>query len=163
MKTAVVYYSQNGNCAYIAEEIKACMGADVIRLRTEKETNRKGRPRRGFAGFFWAVGVMKGFIKAPLKPYTFNPASYDLIIIGSPVWNGAPARPILDFIAEAGIKGKKIALFLCHGGGVRKAMEKFKTLLPFNNITAEADFIYPRKNSQSAKQQVADWAKTLQI
>jgi len=162
MKTAVVVYSQNGNCAFIAEEIKASLGADVIRLHTEKETNRKGRKRRGFAGFFWAVGVMKGFIKAPLKPYTFNPAAYDLIIIGAPVWNGAPARPIHDFLVESSIKGKKTALFLCHGGGMGKAMEKFKALLPFNEITAEAGFVYPRKNSQTAKQQVADWVKSLQ-
>jgi len=157
MKIAVVYYSLNGNCALIAQEIKARLDADLIRLRTEDE-----KPRGGFAKFFWAISVMKGWKKAPLKPYTFNPAAYDLIIIGVPVWAGAPARPIRSFLAETGITGKKIALFVCHGGGAGKSLEKFKALLPGNIIVAEADFIIPMKNSEKAGQQVADWVKSLQ-
>jgi len=157
MKTAVVYYSLNGNCALIAQELKARLDADVLRLHTEDE-----KPRGSFAKFFWAIGVMRGTKKAPLKPYTFAPEAYDLIIIGAPVWAGAPARPISTFLAEIGITGKKVALFVCHGGGAGKALEKFKALLPGNNIVAEADFIVPIKNSEKAGQQVADWAKGLQ-
>jgi len=162
MKIAVVYYSLNGNCALIAEELKARLDADLLRLHIEDETTRKGRPRRGFLQFIWAIGVMKGFKKNPLKPYVFNPAAYDLIIIGSPVWAGSPARPIRTFLVETGLTGKKIALFVCHAGGVRKALEKFKALLPGNDIVAEKDFIVPVKNSEKGKQLAADWAKSLQ-
>jgi flavodoxin len=158
MKIAVVYYSLNGNCALIAEELKAKLDADLLRLHTEDE-----KPRNSFAKFFWAIGVMRGSKKAPLKPYTFNPSAYDLIIIGAPVWAGAPARPIRAFLAETGITGKKIALFVCHGGGAGKALEKFKALLPGNDIAAERDFIVPVKNSEKGKQQAADWAKGLVI
>jgi len=157
MKTAVVYYSLNGSCDLIAQEIKARLDADLIRLHTEEE-----KPRGGFASFFWAIGLMMGKKKVPLKPYTFNPAAYDLIIIGAPVWAGAPARPIRSFLSETGITGKKIALFVCHGGGAGKALEKFKALLPGNDITAETDFIVPIKNSENAGQHVADWLKSLQ-
>jgi len=162
MKTAVVFYSLNGNCALIAQEIKSILNADLLRLHTEDETTRKGRPRGGFAKFFWAIGVMKGMKKAPLKPYAFNPSAYDLIIIGAPVWAGSPARPISSFLAETGITGKKIALFVCHGGGAGKALEKFKALLPGNEITAETDFIVPMKNSEKAVKQAADWVKGFQ-
>jgi flavodoxin len=157
MKTAVVFYSLNGNCALIAQEIKARLDADLLRLHTEDE-----KPRGSFAKFFWAIGVMKGMKKAPLKPYTFNPSAYDLIIIGAPVWAGGPAQPIRAFLAETNITGKKIALFVCHGGGAGKALDKFKALLPGNSIVAETDFIVPIKNSEKAKQQVADWVKGLQ-
>ena len=153
MKTAVVYYSLTGNCALIAEEIKSKLDADIIRLHTEDE-----KPRGGFATFFWGIGVMLGTKKAPLKPYTFNPSIYDLIIIGAPVWAGGPARPIRDFLAETAIKGKKIALFVCHNGGVRKAQEQLKALLPGNEISSETNFISPVKNIESVKQQAADWA-----
>jgi len=162
MKIAVVYYSLNENCAFIAEDLKARLDADLIRLHTEDETARKGRPPSSFMKFFWAIGVMKEMKKAPLKPYVFNSAAYDLIIIGAPVWAGSPARPISSFLAETGITGKKIALFVCHGGGAGKALEKFKTLLPGNDIIAERDFIVPIKNSEKAKQQAADWVKSLQ-
>jgi flavodoxin len=157
MKTAVVYYSLSGSCAFIAKELKAKLDAEPIRLHTEDE-----KPRKGFTGFLWAIGVMLGIKKAPLKPYTFNPAAYDFIIIGVPVWAGSPARPIRAFLAETGITGKKIALFVCHGGGMGKSLEKLEAMLPGNNIIDEADFIYPLKNIEKVKQQVADWVKSLQ-
>jgi len=157
MKTAVVFYSLNGNCALIAKQIKASLDAELIRLHTEKE-----KPRRGAASFFWGIGVMLGIIKAPLKPYVFDPASYDLITIGAPVWGGSPARPIRDFLAETGITGKKVALFVCHAGGEKNALEEFKALLPGNDIIAEKSFVDPIKNIENAQQQAVDWAKGLQ-
>jgi len=157
MKTAVVFYSLSGNCAFIAQEIKAALDAEIIRLHTQVVP-----PRSGFAKFFWAIGVMLGIKKTPLKPYSFNPAAYDLIIIGVPVWAGSPALPIRAFLAGAGITGKKLALFVCHNGGKGKALEKFKALLPGNDIISEADFIYPIKHIEKVTQQAADWAKGLQ-
>jgi flavodoxin len=157
MKTAVVYYSLNGNCAYIAEKIKSGLDADLLRLHTENE-----KPRPGFIKFLWGIGVMLGINKAPLKPYVFDPAAYDLIIIGAPVWGGSPARPIRAFLAETGITGKKIALFICHAGGDGKALEQFKALLPGNDIAAGTSFNNPVKNIENAKQQAADWVKSLQ-
>ena len=163
MKTAVVYFSLSGSCALIAEEIKARLDADLLRLHIEGETTRKGGPRRGPAKFFWAIGVMRGKKKVPLKPYTFDSSAYDLIIIGAPVWAGGPARPIREFLAEAGITGKKIALFVCHAGGEKTAREQLKALLSGNEITAETSFVVPIKNSEKAKQQAADWIKGLQV
>jgi flavodoxin len=157
MKTAVVFYSLSGNCALIAQELKARLDANLLRLHTENE-----KPRGGFAKFFWGIGVMLGIKKAPLKPYAFNTAAYDLIIIGAPVWAGSPARPIRAFLAETGITGKKIALFVCHNGGMGKALEKLEALLPGNDISAETDFVYPLKNIEKTTQQAADWAKGLQ-
>lgn len=156
MKTAVVTYSLSGSCALIAQELKTRLDADLLRLHTEDEKHRGG-----FAKFFWGIGVMLGIKKAPLKPYTFAPAAYDIIIIGAPVWAGSPARPIQAFLAENCIKGKKIALFVCHNGGKGKALEQMKALLPGNDICAEADFIRPIKNMEQAARQAADWAETL--
>jgi flavodoxin len=158
MKTAVIYYSLSGGCALIAEELKAGLGADLIRLHTENE-----KPRRGFSSFFWGMGVMLGMKKAPLKAYTFDPSSYDLIIIGAPVWGGLPALPVREFLANANITGKKIALFMCHGGGMIKTLDKLIALLPDNEIVTVTDFISPIKNSEKAKQQAADWVKNLQV
>jgi len=146
----------SGNCALVAEEIKEKLGADLLRLHTKGE-----KPRNGFFKFFWGICVMKGFKKAPFKPYTFDPASYDLIVIGAPVWGGGPARPIRDFISKAGITGKKIALFVCHAGGEGKAMAQLKNLLSGNDIIAETSFVQVEKNLETVKQQAADWAKQL--
>ena len=155
MKTAVVFYSLDGNCALVAEEIKSQLNADLIRLYTKDEK------KRGKVGkLFWGLRMVFSRKKPPLKPYTFDPAVYDLIIIGVPVWADSPAPPVQTFIAETSITGKKIALFVCHAGGKGKSQEKFRALLTGNDIVAEANFKDPVKDkNEDVKQQISVWIK----
>ena len=154
MKTAVVYYSIDGNGALVAKELIALLNADLIRLHTADE-----KPRKGFVQFLWGCKMMLLNKNPPLKPYSFNPLAYDLIILGSPVWGASPAPPIRSFLAEAGLSGKKVAFYLTHTGSVGKAREKMWALLAGNNIISEADFLRPLENSEGVKQQLADWVK----
>jgi flavodoxin len=157
MKTAVIFYSLDGNCSLVAEEIKSKLNSDLIQLHVKDE-----KKRRGIFKFFWCCGLIISGKNPPLKPYTFDPSAYELIIIGAPVWASFPAPPIKAFISETGITGKKIALFVCHAGGKEDALEKFKALLPGNEIVSEADFISPTKNkSEDVKKQIADWVNKL--
>jgi flavodoxin len=157
MKTAIIFYSLDGNCAFIAEEIKSQLNADLLRLHL-KDEKKRGK----IAGFFWSLGLMLSCKNPPLKAYTFDPSVYDLIIIGAPVWAFSPAPPLKTFFSQVSIKGKKIALFVCHGGGMGKALEKFKIKLAGNEIIAETDFKEPIKgNKEEVKKQLADWVKTL--
>jgi len=155
MKTAVIFYSLDGNCAYAAEEIKSLLNADLIRLHTKDE-----KERSGISKFFWSCGAM--FSRPQLKPYSFDPSAYDLIILGAPVWAASPASPVKTFISKAGITGKKTALFVCHAGGKGKALEKFKALLAGNDIISVIDFLNPARNSgENVKRQIADWVNTI--
>jgi flavodoxin len=157
MKTAVVYYTFNGNCALVAQEIKAQLNADLICLRMQDE-----KKRSVIGSMFWGGGMVFRHEKPPLKPYSFDPSAYELIILGAPVWAGSPAPPIDTFLSETSVKGKKIALFVCHGGGKGKSLEKFKALLDGNEIIAEADFRVPAKDKiENVKQKIADWVKVL--
>ena len=158
MKTAVVFYSLDGNCVYIAAQINDRLNADTVRLRLsdEKKHGKIGK-------FFWGGGMVFLRKKPPLKPYTFDPSGYDLIIIGMPVWAGSPAPPVRTFLSQTKITGKKIALFVCHAGGMGNALKKFKAMLPGNEIAAEADFINPvTGDSEKVKQQIEEWVKKLE-
>ncbi|MDR2717586.1 MAG: flavodoxin [Treponema sp.] len=154
MKTAVVFYSLDGNCNFVAEEVKSLLNADLIRLQTQDD-----KKRRGFFKMVWGGSMVFGRKKPPLKPYTFDPAAYDLIVIGAPVWAGSPAPPIRTFLSDTGISGKKTALFVCHGGGKGKALDTLKALLAGNEIIAQADFVNARKNGGEVKRQIVDWVK----
>ena len=154
MKTAVVYFSTNGNCAFVAKELINVLDADLIRLHAADE-----KPRKSAAHFFWGCKLRLSRKNPPLQPYSFNPEAYDLIIIGAPIWAGSPAPPVRTFIAEAGITGKKVALFITHTGGKRKSLIKFRALLAGNDIAAEADFNSPLKNIEETKQRIAAWMK----
>jgi len=156
MKTAVVYYSFDGNCAFVADQIKDGLKADLVRLYMQDD-----KKRRGFMKILWGGRMVFSRKKPPLKPYTFDPAAYELIVIGVPVWAGSPAPPIQTFLSETSISGKKIALFVCHGGGKGNALNILKTLLPGNEIIAEADFVNARKNNAEVKRQIADWVKSI--
>ena len=84
MKTAVVFYSLDGNCTLVAEELKAQLNADLIQLHT------KDQKKRGKIGkIIWGCLMVFTKKKPPLKPYTFDPSAYDLIIFGAPVWAGS--------------------------------------------------------------------------
>jgi len=156
MKTAVVFYSYDGNCTFAAEQIGASLKADLVRIQTVDEKKRKGFLKILWGGAQVALGKIP-----PLKPVDFDAAAFDLIILGSPVWASSPAPAMKAFLSQAKLSGKKIALFMCHAGGMRDAMNKFKSVLTDNNIVSEIDFKEILKNQEKAKLQIEEWAKAL--
>ena len=156
MKTAIIFYSLDGNCAFVAKQIATQLNATMIHLQLEDE-----KKRRGFIKMLWGCKMMFSRKNPPLKPYTFDPAEYDLLIVGAPVWAGLPAAPLRTFVSGNSVTGKKIALFVCHAGGQGKALEKFGNLFAGNDIVAKTDFNNPATQmlSEELKQQIADWAK----
>jgi flavodoxin len=156
MKTAVVFYSCDGNCAFVAEQLKAHLNADLIQLHTKDE-----KKRSKFGMLFWGGGMVFLRKKPPLKDYNFDPAAYDLIILGVPVWASSPAPPIQTFLAQTPITGKKTAIFVSHAGGKGASLKKFKALLSGNEVVSKADFKEPLKNKEEVQRQAADWIKEL--
>jgi flavodoxin len=159
MKTAILYYSYEGNCARIAELLGAELGADIFPLQTVDETARKGLAKYVWGGAQVFMGKLP-----PLKPCSFDSSAYDLIVLGAPVWAGSPAPPLRSFLAGAKISGKRAALYCCHRGGKGKALEKMRVLLPGNSMAGTIDFVEPSAGDQGElKRKIAQWAQTLRI
>ncbi|MDR2110554.1 MAG: NAD(P)H-dependent oxidoreductase [Spirochaetaceae bacterium] len=157
MKSVVIYYSHDGNCAMIAERIKAAAKADIIQLRTE-DTKR----RRGLVKYLWGGGQVAAKKKPALRPYTVTIDSYDLIFIGTPVWAASPAPALNSFLAQTRIANKKTALFCCHAGAKGKVFEKLRAALSENTIAGEIDFINPAKQDRrEVMEKVDEWVKRI--
>ena len=157
MKTAVIYYSYQGNCALVAEAIKGELNAEVFELKTVDTKKQKG-----FFLILWGAFQVIRNKKPELQPLSVDINSFDLIILGTPVWAGSPAPAMVSFLSKTEIKEKKIALFCSHGGGKGDVFNKFKALLPGNTIAGEIDFTNPAKGGRAAlKEQIGEWAKTL--
>jgi flavodoxin len=157
MKTAIIYYSYEGNGVLVAEILKAELNADIFRIETLDSKKRKGF-------FLIAWGGSQVFLgkKPPLKPLSVDVSAYDLVIFGTPVWAASPAPAIASFLSKNSFTGKKIALFCCHGGGMGEASTKLKALLSGNTVIGEIDFKYPaRMDSAELKQKISEWVKTL--
>lgn len=141
MKTAVVYFSLNGNTEFVANAVAEKLGADLVRL-----VPKKAFPDKGMKKFLWGgkSAVMK---ETPeLEPYEFDAEKYDRVIIGTPVWASRFAPPIRSFVsanADA-LKSKRFAAFLCFaGGGGDKAIARLKELLGAD-LDAELILIDPK-------------------
>ena len=142
MKTAIVYYSLNGNTESVANAVAEKLGADVIRL-----TPKKAFPDSGFKKFLWGgkSAVMKE--KPELEPYEFDAEKYDRVIIGTPVWASRFTPPIRSFVSDnaEALKGKRFAVFTCFsGGGADKAIARLKELLGIGAFDAELVLVDPK-------------------
>jgi len=155
LKTAVIFYSYDGNCTFAAEQIAALLKADLVQIQTVDQ-----KKRRGFVKILWGVSQIMSGRLPPLKPVNFDAASFDLIILGTPVWASSPAPAMKAFLSQTKFSGKKTALFMCHAGGMGDAMDKFKSMLKDNDIVSQIDFNSPLKNQENVKQQIEEWVKT---
>ena len=156
MKAAVVFYSYDGSCTFTAGHIASLLKADVLQIQPVKEK------RRAKFAMFFVGGVQVIFNrKSALKPYSFDSSAYDLIILGTPVWAGSPAPAIKSFLSQTKFSGKKIALFVCHGGGPGKVMNKLKAELTANTVVSKLSLQEPVKDTEKAKQLIEEWVKTL--
>jgi flavodoxin len=159
MKTAIIYFSYDGNTAMIAEMLKKCLQADVLELHLADETHRKGLVK-----LLWG-GRQVLFHETPaLKPYSISIEQYDVVIIGTPVWAGSPSPPIHAFLEKTKITGKKVALYCCHAGGKGKTMEKLRDMVSGNTIIGELDLVNPKSQPTSAvNAKINEWIKILPI
>ena len=157
VKTAVVFFSHEGNTKYAAEYISAITGADLIELEP-KEPYPSGKVSKYLAGKDALAHKMP-----ELKDYEFNKDNYDKIVIGTPVWAGNPAPPINTFLAANNLSGKELAFFACSAGG------KGDKCIDYMMKTAGADpdsltlnLIDPMKKRDPAKlQEMEHWCLKL--
>jgi flavodoxin len=91
-KVLVVYYSKTGNTERVAKDVASALHADIEKLVDKKNRN-------GFWAFFSSGRDAMNKKKTELGPLEKDPANYDLVVLGTPVWskNLTPAiRTYLD-------------------------------------------------------------------
>ena len=142
MKTLVVYFSLEGNTAYVADKIKEKTGADLLRLVPKKAYHDKG-----FAKFFWGGKSAVMAEKPDLEEISVNLDEYDRIVFGFPVWASNFTPPIRTFIEDnrEQLKGKQFVAFACQSGaGAEKAFAKLAKCLGIDDFAKTAIFMIPR-------------------
>ncbi len=140
MRTLVVYYSQGGNAAWMAERIAARLDADTLPLKP-----KKAYPEKGFGKYFFGGGsaVMK---ETPeLEPYTADLPRYGRVIFVTPVWAGTVTPPVRAFIRQEDLSGKQFAFAACSkGGSAEKTFAALKELLGVNGDVPALWLVEPK-------------------
>lgn len=157
MKDLVVFYSLEGHTKFIANLICEELDCDLLELKPEKEI-----PKSGFKKFLWG-GKSAIFKEKPvLKNENPDLSQYDTIFIGTPVWAGTYTPPLNTFIYNNEIKGKKLAFFICHGGGgASKCISKLREALKDNELIGEIDFVDPTSADKEIKLKIKKWIEEL--
>jgi len=122
MKNLVVFYSRTGNTKKIAEMIAKSLNSDLDEIIDTKK-------RFGFFRF------LKAGYEATMKKMTEingiekDPSDYELLILGSPIWNKRMTPAIRTYITRFKENLNKIAIFCSAGGrGMEKMLESIAEL-----------------------------------
>ena len=137
-KTIFVYFSYSGGNDKIAKHLQDELGCDILKLETEA-TYSPTSLKTMFAGGMESVRK----ISPALKPYTFDSAKYDNIIIGTPVWAWTFSPALRTFTDHTKVKGKNVLLTCTHGGKPGKTIEKLTYLFAGNNILFKKEIKVP--------------------
>jgi len=139
MKTAVIYYSLEGNMDYIAKRIVGDNAADLCRLVPKKEY-----PTGNISKYFWGGKSVTFHERPKLVSEAIDLKKYDTLIIGSPIWANIFAPPLNSFFHDYSINGKNIILVATHsGGGADKSFVKMKDYLKDNVLLNTFQFKNP--------------------
>ncbi len=108
MKTLIAFYSRTGTTKKIAKVLAEKLGADLEEIKDTVD-------RSGIKGYLISGrDAMKKKI-TKLEPARFNPADYDLTIIGTPIWGGNMSVPTRTYISEQKYNFKSTAFFCTMG------------------------------------------------
>ena len=117
-KALVVYYSRTGTTRQVAEAISTAIGCDFEELVDT-------RNRLGVFGYLRAALDARAGRLTTLKPTKHDPTQYDLIIVGTPVWNMSLSPPVRTYLAAHKGRLKNVAFFCTYGGsGGRRAFKQ---------------------------------------
>lgn len=132
MKILIAFYSRTGNTKKIAEALAEKIGADLEEVKDTVD-------RSGLKGYLVSGrDAMKKKI-TKIEPPKFNPADYELTIIGTPIWGWSMSVPIRTYIGEQKDNFDKVAFFCTMGGSGDKnaflEMEKIIGKKPLRTLS----------------------------
>jgi len=131
MKTLVAYYSRTNITKKLALEIAEAVNADTEEIISKVNYDGKlGYVRAGKDGMTAKI--------IDLETLKHDPADYDLIYLGVPVWAGKAANPLISYIKQNEGKFSNVKFFATAGKsgfeGAFKQMEEFVGKSPLKTL-----------------------------
>jgi flavodoxin len=131
--TLVAYVTRSGNTRVIAGSIARALEADIAEIRTAEpypddyEAHVEQARRERDAG-----------TEPALAPGAPDPAAYQTIYLGFPIWGGTAPPPIRSWLRANDLTGKDVRPFITHGGyGAGSGLDVVRSYAP-NARIAEA-------------------------
>jgi menaquinone-dependent protoporphyrinogen IX oxidase len=110
VKALIVFYSRDGTTKKLAQEI-----AHALTCEVDWEELSDGVNRSGLFGWLRSGRDAMQSKLVDLAPLQHDPAAYDLVIVGTPVWSSKMTPAVRTFLTRNKDKLKEVALFATHG------------------------------------------------
>jgi len=115
-KTLVVFFSRTGKVRRVAEAIADELGADVEEIVDTRD-------RRGPFGLLSAARDAVLRRAARIEEPAHDPADYDLVVIGTPVWAWSVSAPVRAYLQRERERLPEVAFFaVARGQGPARAV-----------------------------------------
>ena len=108
-KTLIAFHSRTGYTRRVARALADRLNSDLDEIQIVQ-------PLDGRIGYLMcAIEAMTGLAPA-LRPARKDPANYDLIVIGTPVWFWSLASPVRSWLDEHHLRSRRFGFFCTMGG-----------------------------------------------
>ena len=120
MKVLVVFYSRDGHTRRAAEIIADTLKADIDEVVDKK-------PRKGIFGFLKAgYDATRG--KTTEIIFTKDPGKYEVVVVGTPVWNGRVTPAVRTYLMRNRRNIKRCVFFATCAGRAGKCLRQMRDL-----------------------------------
>jgi hypothetical protein len=122
-KILVIFYSRSGTTRRIALALSATLDSCV-------EEIVEGRGRDGFFGYCRSVIEARRKHSANILPAKNDPSSFDLVVIGTPVWAWSVSSPVRAYLTANKDRLPAVAFFCTLGGkGCETAFAQMQSIV----------------------------------
>ena len=150
-KALVLYHSRTGNTRALARQIHEAVGGDLVEIQTVQ-------PYPDDYDALVAQNAEEQRINymPPLRTTIENIQGYDVIFIGSPIWNVRLTPPVRSFLSSHDLSGKIIAPFVTYEvSGLGRSRRDIEELCPETKILDGLAVL--DEGAREAKPAVSDW------
>jgi len=157
LKVLILFHSRTGHTRTIANQIHEVAGGDLVEIETEEP----------YSADYDAVVSQNaeeqrtGYLP-PLRTAIENIRAYDLIFIGSPLWNVRLTPPVRSLLASHDLSGKTIAPFVTYiVSGLGRSRRDIGELCP--DATVLPGLAVLGEEAGQAERKVQAWLEALPV
>jgi flavodoxin len=156
-KILVAYFSWGGNTRALAEEIHRRTGGDLFEIKTVQSYPVEYTPATEVAKREKEVQA-----RPALSTHVRDMASYDVVLVGYPIWYRTIPMAVAAFLEEYDFSGKLILPFCSYGRGLRgsglgDSVDDIGKLLPGASVSEAFEVFHLRVNSSQSE--ISAWLR----
>lgn len=152
MKALVLYYSYGGNTDRIARYIRESLNCDIAEIQTATpySENYNTVVEQG------KQEINSGY-EPEIKPLEHNPAAYDIIILGTPVWWYTFAPALKTVLSSVNWAGKAVYTFATNAGWIGATFQDVENTCPEANVKRGINIRFSGKRQVTSQTEIDKW------